>query len=157
MKPKHLWSLTKLCFGHPLFVWPTVKATQRCIAVSSQIYDALHNRNTPANAFRHALWNYWIAQRAFRWKKDSKRVTDWAKRITDWHEEFSPNEELAKQMDYHNNRIGREVFMEHPKMTEEKIVTYFNKMVEASVMISKIGDLRLHRDSFVHLIDFPKS
>ena len=43
--------------------------------------------------------------------KDLDSIISWTKEITDWHEDFSPNKELARAMDLHNNFIGRELFL----------------------------------------------
>lgn len=47
----------------------------------------------------------------FKREKDLDSIISWTKEITDWHEDFSPNKELARAMDLHNNFIGRELFL----------------------------------------------
>ncbi len=41
-----------------------------------------------------------------------EKAEAWAKELTDWHEDFSPNRDLARVMDLHNNQTGRLLYRE---------------------------------------------
>jgi len=158
LKLRHLWSLFRLCAGHFWFVWPTVKATKRCIKISNRNYGQLHHKNTPANAFRHAIWNYLIAQECFRWNKNEQKVIDWAKKITDWHEEFSPNDALAKDMDFHNNAVGRKLFLQYKSISDGNMVSLLKEMTVASIKITRLEEIKkLPKNQLTHIVDFPDS
>lgn len=70
---------------------------------------SLHNTN--ADAFRHAVWNYFICE---------KEDCNWAKQWTDAHEEWPGNPPLEKQMDLHNNKLGRDIFSARRHIREVK-------------------------------------
>lgn len=57
----------------------------------------------PADAFRHALWNYKMTQ---------KIGSDAAKGAADAHEVSDPNNDGERLMDLYNNRIGRELALD---------------------------------------------
>ena len=90
----------------------TVKATFSVMKIAQKEFPDVHGHHNKANAFRHALWNIYIANKCKRFSKNNSQIIDWTKGFTDWHEEFSPNEEIAKSMDLHNNLIGRQLFIE---------------------------------------------
>ena len=108
-----LGSLALLCLRHPLYIIPSYRATRKTVAVCDENFGSEHHKNGRANAFRHALWNALLIHYCKKWFPSVMRAKAWAKRITDWHEDFSPNTELARAMDYHNNRVGREFAMKH--------------------------------------------
>ena len=103
---KSFWLLAKLCLRFPFFVLPTLSATKQCMSTSTELYGRLHYKNGPANAFRHAFWNYLIAKRCFRSRKNINGVLIWAKKITDWHESAFPNRELAKKWIYTTMKLA---------------------------------------------------
>ena len=107
---KELAVLSRIFLKHPLYLLPTYKATNRTVKICNQLYGTLHHEDNRTNAFRHALWNYLICKYCFPIAGSVEKALDWSKKITDLHERLSPNEKLAKAMDLHNNRIGRELF-----------------------------------------------
>lgn len=139
--------------SHPLFIVLTIRATKDCIRISTDNYGRLHHENGPANAFRHALWNYLIAKRCFRIRHDKDSVLQWAEKITDWHEHAFPNTELAKTMDFHNNAVGRLVFRENPEKTESEIIELLKSMTLVSVKIDSNTKLASLKTQFIHILD----
>ncbi|WP_129654010.1 DUF6973 domain-containing protein [Flagellimonas olearia] len=139
--------------SHPFFIVPTIRATKDCIRISADNYGRLHHENGPANAFRHALWNYLIAKRCFRIRHDKDSVLQWAEKITDWHEHVFPNTELAKTMDFHNNAVGRLVFRENPEKTESEIIELLKSMTLVSVKIDSNTKLASLKTQFIHILD----
>ncbi|WP_190810544.1 hypothetical protein [Flagellimonas sp. S3867] len=150
---KSFWALIKLCLRFPLFVFPTLFATKECMSTSTELYSRLHYKNGPANAFRHAFWNYLIAKRCFSWQKKVDGVLIWTKKITDWHENAFPNRKLAKKMDLHNNEIGRTIFKEHLSKMENQVVDILREMTSKAIKIDTQTDFTLVKNQLVYIID----
>ncbi len=148
-----LWQLLRLSFRHLRFLYPTYLATKECMAISTSHFGRKHYQNGPANAFRHALWNYLIAKKCTNKSKNTDRVLFWTKSITDWHEIAFANRDLAKRMDFHNNTIGRNVFLENPLQPLEKVIAHFLELTVQSIKINSDSDLTQYRLSLVHLTD----
>ena len=108
---KQLKSVLLFLFKHPVFMISTVIATFNAVRVSQKEFPNTHGFHNKANAFRHALWNIFIAKECSRFSKNNYEIISWTKEFTDWHEDFAPNKELSKTMDLHNNYIGREMFL----------------------------------------------
>lgn len=150
---KHILKGILLGMGRPLLIFPTIKATKDCIKISTTHYGKLHHKNGPANAFRHALWNYLIAKRCLKWNKNEKVVSEWAEKVTDWHEAAFPNKELAKKMDLHNNAVGRFIFKQNTDKSEAEIISILQKMSLESVKIEENTNLSILKDQLVHILD----
>jgi hypothetical protein len=148
---KSFWQLMLLGFRNPFFIYPTINATKKCLSISTKHFGRLHYQNTPANAFRHAFWNYLIAKKCTKWSKNTDNVTNWAKRITDWHENAFRNREIARQMDFHNNAVGRWIFAKHKEDTIENVIGIFLKMTANSIKITEQSILKNHQFSLVYL------
>ena len=149
-----LWALTRLCLQKPWWVFPTLRATRECVAMCNLHYGTQHHRNTPANAFRHALWNYYIARACSRGRAKTEKVLWWTEQITNWHEDFSKNPPLARQMDLHNNRIGRVLFETKSDWEPEQIIEQLKTKTETSLKVSSLEELDgIEQDRFVHLTD----
>ncbi len=154
LKPAQLWKLFKLCFRHPLMIRPTLKATRATVSLSNANYGKEHHKNTPANAFRHAIWNYLIAQKCSSWSKDSQRILDWTQKITDLHEELLPNKPLAREMDLHNNKVGRKIYAKEPELSEQALVILIKGKTADSKFVSQIEELsELPEDQLAHIVE----
>lgn len=105
------WKMMKALLSKPLLLLPTVWATIESILFSEWNFQEGHGGRGAANAFRHAAWNLLIAKNCAVFTSKRKAVV-WAKYVTDLHEEVFPNEPFDNQMDLHNNKIGRDVFLE---------------------------------------------
>ncbi len=140
IKPRQSLKLIKLGFSYPLFVWPTLKATRRSIKIATSNYGKQHHRNTPANAFRHAIWNYFIARECLKWINKEQTVLQWTKKITDLHEDLMPNGPLARSMDLHNNAVGRHLFLKFKALSEMELVSHLKKMAQSSIKVASIED-----------------
>ena len=147
-------ALAGLCLKHPLWVVPTLRATRKCVAVCNEHLGKRHHRNTPANAFRHALWNYYIARACHAKKGNMDKVLEWTRKITDWHEDFSKNPPVARQMDLHNNRVGRLLFEQDPNIKATALVELLkSKMADSQKVIAAEDIEHLAPTRFAHLID----
>jgi len=145
--------LLKLGITHPLFLWPTYRATKDCLQVASSYFGRAHYQNTPANAFRHAYWNYLIAKYCTNWSKNQERILSWTKSITDWHENAFKNRPLPRAMDFHNNQIGRTLFCEHRSTPNRSMLSLFLTMTERSVKICSAAEIEQNPLHLVHITD----
>ncbi len=154
LKTPQLWALIKLCFFNLNKVLPTWKATNKSIVQANRLYGEEHRRNTPANAFRHAFWNYLIARRCLKHPEQTRQVLEWTKNVTDLHEELFPNSDLARSMDLHNNRVGRRLFVKYTTYGEEAVQQMLQKRTAESIQIQSEEELkRIPQDSLVHMIN----
>lgn len=156
-KPGQLAELMVLCLKNIRFVFPTYKATKSTIAFANAHFGSSHRRNTPANAFRHALWNWLIAKACYRITRDKEKVLLWTKKITDMHEKILPGNEVSNAMDLHNNAVGRQMFKTETVSDIDSGVAFFLALTERSVKVNTLEEIKQSPLSqLVHLID-PKS
>lgn len=149
MNTKSLWQLIRLSIQYPNFLYPTLIATKECMRVSTLHFGKEHYRNTPANAFRHAFWNYLIAHSCVRWSTNQAKVLRWTKAITDWHENAFMNRELARLMDYHNNEIGRTIYIQNS--SKDMAVELLLKRTQDAIQINCPEALFSASDHLVYL------
>lgn len=135
-----LFTLSKVFIQKPLYIIPTLNATRKTIRICDEHFGPDHHKNNSANAFRHALWNYLICEKCYKISGAVEKATNWSKKITDLHEKLAPNRELAKEMDLHNNHIGRQLFEKHLSEKIEIIAVLTEKMKEA-VKIKNTADI----------------
>ena len=145
------WQLIRLGLRNPFFILPTLNATKECLFVSTKHFGRLHYQNTPANAFRHAFWNYLIAQKCAKWSSNTNKLVNWAKNITDWHENAFRNRKIARKMDLHNNHVGRAIFIKHKKSPMEEVISLFLELAKNSKQITEQSLLKQYQFSLVHL------
>lgn len=150
---KNIWRAFILAITHPLFVFPTISATKKCLKVSTEYFGKAHYKNGPANAFRHALWNILIASFCLRWSSNKDKLNCWAKKVTDWHEEAFVNAPLAKAMDLHNNAVGRYLFTEHASASHENLLETLIDMTKESRLIKSENEIEPSSMQLVHIID----
>ncbi|MCF6348397.1 MAG: hypothetical protein L3J20_08880 [Flavobacteriaceae bacterium] len=147
------WSFIILFARHPLNLIPTFLATYQCVKISNEHYGRLHHKNNATNAFRHALWNFLIAKKCSVWRRNKRKAIRFAEKITNWHEEFSPNAPLEKEMDLHNNLIGRKMFIINDEKSIEDFVKVLKEKVEDSKLITKLDDLEKYSNDLVHIVE----
>lgn len=150
---KSFWQLFKLGFSNPFFILPTLNATKECLSISTKYFGRLHYQNTPANAFRHAFWNYLIAKKCTKRSRSTETLVKWVKNITDWHENAFRNRDMARKMDFHNNKIGRAVFIEYKESPIEEVIGLLLEMTKNSIKITKQTLLKKHQSTLVHLTE----
>ncbi|TXD53621.1 MULTISPECIES: DUF6973 domain-containing protein [unclassified Polaribacter] len=136
---------------HPLFMFATVKATFLTIRIAQIEFPDIHGKHNKANAFRHALWNLLIANQSNKFSTNLEAVIAWTKKITDWHEEFSPNMEMAKLMDLHNNAIGRQLYID---WQEQSLTTYIDLLKTAlskATIVTHKSDFKNLKNNLIYL------
>ncbi|WP_298323142.1 DUF6973 domain-containing protein [uncultured Dokdonia sp.] len=148
---KQLWSLFWLSARHPRFILPTIRGTRRTITICDELYGDKQHLNGPENAFRHALWNVLLVHFSTQKGLPLQRSLAWAKKITDWHEDFSPNAALARAMDLHNNRVGRDIIAQFYPEEEHFFVAHLLKMVPLSQKLTDAYNTSLEKDVLVHI------
>ena len=148
---RQLKSVLVFLFKHPIFMVSTIIATFDVVRVSQKEFPNTHGFHNKANAFRHALWNIFIAKQCYLFSRKSHEVILWTKEFTDWHEDFSPNEALPRIMDLHNNCIGRELFLKTPKSTQNQWVILLKEQLEYAVQIVSVEDVENYPRQLVYL------
>ncbi|RAV28340.1 DUF6973 domain-containing protein [Sinomicrobium soli] len=153
---KQVTSLARLFAARPLMLYPTARATVKCMAICNRLYPGKHQGNGPENAFRHALWNIAIARESMKWNKnDTHKALEWAKTITEWHEDFAPNPPLQHAMDMHNNATGRYLFTCWLEEGKAPGYRYITERLQAcsrnSIAIRMPGDTEKAGNRLVHI------
>lgn len=120
------WKMMRALLSKPLLLLPTVWATVESILFSEINFTEAHGGQGVANAFRHSAWNLLIAKNC-AWFTSKEKAVQWAKFTTDLHEEYFPNDDFDREMDLHNNAIGRMVYQQ---LVEQKVKSK-NKMIAA--------------------------
>ncbi len=149
------WSFIVLFIRHPFNLIPTILATYQTVKISDEHYGTLHHKNNATNAFRHALWNFLIAKKCSIWRRNKRKAIRWSQKITDWHEEFSPNAPLEKEMDLHNNHIGRKLFIQNDEKSIDDFVKGLKEKVKDSKHINTLEDLEKHTNDLVYIVEMP--
>ncbi|MFO7718843.1 MAG: hypothetical protein R6W85_00205 [Gillisia sp.] len=132
--------MAKILILNPFFIVPTFKATRETIRICNTHFGNKHHKNNSTNAFRHALWNFLICEKCYKLSKSIEKSSRWAEKITSLHELLSPNRELAKIMDLHNNRIGRELF-EKNASNRLDIITVLKEMMENAAQVCSVEEI----------------
>ncbi|NAS10862.1 hypothetical protein GTQ38_02540 [Flavobacteriaceae bacterium R33] len=128
------------------------------VAISNANYGKQHHKNTAANAFRHALWNYLIAKKCSSWSGEPQRILDWTQKITDLHEDFLPNKPLAREMDLHNNKVGRHLYTKMGDLSVEALISLLQEKTDASQFVSQIEELtKLPEGQLAHIVEADKN
>lgn len=140
---RQFFILSKVFISKPLYIIPTIKATQETVRISDRLFQHRHHGHNRENAFRHALWNYLICSKCLKISGSLENSKNWAKKITDLHEKLLPNEELEKHMDLHNNNVGLELCTSSPETKD--IVALLKDMRKEAVLVKKIEEIE-HAD-----------
>ncbi|RPE00066.1 hypothetical protein EGM88_02045 [Aureibaculum marinum] len=145
------WSFILLFIRHPLNLVPTFLATYETVKISDEYYDKKHHKNNVTNAFRHALWNILIAKKCSKWRGNTRKAIRFAQKVTDWHEKFSPNEPLEREMDSHNNHVGRKIFIQNDERTTQQFVDVLLEKVEEAKMVYSVDDIKKYNNDLVFI------
>ena len=128
---KEIFILLKLFLPQPLYIFPTYRATRETLKLCDRLFGKKHYQDNRENAFRHAYWNFLIAEKVFQKNNSVEESIIWAKKITDLHERMAPNKALARAMDLHNNEVGRNLFSNNPEENAvEKLQDFMNSAVK---------------------------
>lgn len=146
-----LWRLAWIGLKNPLLVWPTHSATIKTMKICDRLFGDSHHADNRANAFRHAFWNILIAKSVVKILKSDAKAISWAEKMTSLHEELMPNEALEKEMDLHNNEVGRIFFPELQTSSEEEIIQFLKKEMKKAVQIKSVEETENLRGVLVYI------
>lgn len=121
--------------------------------VCDKLYGKIHHKNGKANAFRHALWNVLICEKTLKFTKNGQKSAEWAKKVTDLHEKLAKNDELDTEMDFHNNEIGRRLFLAKKDQNESISNEFLLKMLENAQKVVKIEDFEKIDNQLVYILE----
>ena len=128
------WQMMRALLSKPMLFLPTVWATVESVLMAEKYFLEAHGGRGLANAFRHAAWNLLIAKNC-SFFTSSQKALEWAEFTTDLHEEIFPNQDFDREMDLHNNRVGRQFFSslnsKEKKSKSEMIRELLNKSKSA--------------------------
>jgi len=154
LKWKQVFSLLGLIFKQPQYALPTLRATSVCMSICNREYGSIeHHLNNASNAVRHALWNLLIIRKSLLWNRNENKALKWAKTMTEWHEKFSVNDPLDQEMDLHNNKIGRNLFLETRELSEKEIVTILQEKAKDARKIFKLKESEKYPINLVYISD----
>ena len=148
---KQLFGLFWLFLQNPLYAFPTIFATKRCMDIAQSEFGSRHHLSNPANAFRHALWVILIAKKCLKWRTNEEKAKAWAKTFTDWHEDFSPNAALERAMDFHNNDMGIVFFDELKNKNEAEIVSFLKQKASEAMKIEAVEEVGNFKNKLVYI------
>ncbi len=148
---KQLPGLFWIACSHPLFIIPTLKATRETMKIAQQEYGNAHKGNTPANAFRHALWNVLIAKHCLKRKQNFKKVLLWTEKITAKHEKLAPNKTLERAMDLHNNQIGLMHCSELVSQDNREIIAFLKNEAGRAKKVNQLAEIEKANKEMVYL------
>ena len=147
---KEIFILLKLFLPQPFYIFPTYRATKETLRLCDRLFGKKHYQDNRENAFRHAYWNFLIAEKVFQKNNSVEESIIWAKKITDLHERLAPNKALARAMDLHNNEVGRNLFSNNP---EENAVEKLQDLMNSAVKITEPELSKFDKNQLVFIED----
>lgn len=147
---KEIFILLKLFLPQPFYIFPTYRATKETLRLCDRLFGKKHYQDNRENAFRHAYWNFLIAEKVFQKNNSVEESIIWAKKITDLHERMAPNKALARAMDLHNNDVGRNLFSNNP---EENAVEKLQDLMNSAVKITEPELSKFDKNQLVFIED----
>ncbi|WBL22451.1 DUF6973 domain-containing protein [Zunongwangia sp. HRR-M8] len=145
---KEIFILLKLFLPKPSYIFPIYKATRETLKSCDRLFGKKHYSDSKENAFRHAYWNFLIAEKLFRKNFSIEESLNWTKKITDLHERLAPNKALARAMDLHNNAVGRNIFSNNP---EENVVKKLQDLMNSAIKIKDPDLSKLDKNQLVFI------
>ncbi|MAO08198.1 MAG: hypothetical protein CL596_05750 [Alteromonas sp.] len=140
-----------LLIQKPLLIYPIWKATKRTMIVSQELYGNAHQGNGKANAFRHAFWNVKICQNCLKFTKNESKSAIWTQKVTDLYEKVTRNETLDREMDLHNNAIGRAHFLQNLEENESESIDFIQKMTKNAQKVAKVDEIKNFENVLVYI------
>lgn len=142
LKPREFFILSKVFIQNPRFILPTFLATRKTIRICNKQFGKKHHKNNRTNAYRHAMWNFLISEECFRISGSLEHALGWSKKITDLHEKLSPNKDLSRTMDLHNNKIGRQLFDKFHSAKNIDILQVMGEMMQKAKKVEIIEEIQ---------------
>ncbi len=109
----------KLIASNPADAQRSIELAYLVGSITALLYfDIPHN--TSGDAFRHCLWNSFIAQ---------ETSPEWAKIWTDAHEYNGQTESLSKKMDLYNNDQGIQIIKHNSQLKKFELIKICSELV----------------------------
>ncbi|SHI85733.1 hypothetical protein SAMN04488096_105121 [Mesonia phycicola] len=144
-----LFVLAKTFLFKPRLILPTYKATKNTVKICNNLFGKAHHKDNKTNAFRHALWNFKIAEASLPQVKQRDKAIAWAEEITNLHERLSPNPTLPQTMDLHNNKIGRQLFLQ--EISSEEIIKKLQVMMKSAKLVQQAQEISAYQNNLVFI------
>ncbi len=151
LEPAEFYQLFQVFVSRPLFLVPTYRATRETLTIADKLFGRDHHQDNRTNAFRHALWNFKISEACFSVCNSVEKSVQWSKKITDLHEKLSPNETLSREMDLHNNWIGRVAFEKFYVEAGFDSSAFFQQQMQEAIKISSIEEIKNYPEHQVYI------
>lgn len=151
LSPGALWQLFLLLLSRPLLIVPTIKATRQTFSITNRLYGKAQQGSGRANAFRHACWNALIMLYCHGTGLDPQKSAAWAKKVTDLHENLVVNHELDRQMDLHNNAVGRNIALGILSQNETILIEKVVEMAQKAQKVNKNEEMSLYKNHLVFI------
>ncbi|MDP2687266.1 MAG: hypothetical protein Q8O62_08595 [Aequorivita sp.] len=148
---KQLIGLFWLFLQNPIYAFPTIFATKRCMNIAQKEYGSRHHLSNPANAFRHAFWVILIVKKNLKWRNNEEKAKAWAITFTDWHEDFSPNVALERAMDLHNNEMGIVFFEGIKNKNEAEIISFLKQKASEAIKIESVEEMENIKNTLIYI------
>ena len=145
------WKMFRALISKPLLLIPTIWGTIESFLYSEINFDESSSGRGVSNAFRHAAWNLLIAKNCAVFTSKENAVA-WAKFTTDLHEECFVNDDFDREMDLHNNRIGREFFEElsQQKLSKKEMIAQLMKKSDSAAGLSDSNEIQKVKGELVY-------
>lgn len=151
LSPGALWQLFLLLLSRPLLIVPTIKATRKTFSITNRLYGKAQQGSGRANAFRHACWNALLTLHCHGAGLDPQKSAAWAKKVTDLHENLVVNHELDRQMDLHNNAVGRTIALGTLGQNDAVLIEKLKEMAKNAQKTTIIKKMELYKDQLIYI------
>ncbi|MGB5942266.1 MAG: hypothetical protein WBG71_05245 [Leeuwenhoekiella sp.] len=149
---KVLPSIFVLLVKRPGYLIPTWRATVATLKIASATYPKTHNRDGRGNAFKHALWNISILFYLNKTEgRQLKNTLSWTKNVTDANEDLFDNPIMQRTMDIQNNKAGRDLFVQNPKVPFETLLNELKKKTEEAIPFKDPSKIDIFSDHLVYI------
>lgn len=138
--------LSRVFLQKPQFILPTYKATRKTMQICNNRFGKKHHKNNRTNAYRHALWNFLISEECYKASGTLEQAVGWSKKITDLHEKLSPNKDLSRKMDLHNNEIGRQLFEKYHSAENIDILQILEEMMQQAIKVETLEEIQAEKN-----------
>ena len=127
-------------FGSEALAMFAFKKASAAKEESVKQYPEYDPTDTKQDAYRHILWNALLCRYYYTVSSKSPKLT-YAKTVTDAWEICGKNREDSREMDYHNNAIGRKIYDDNAPYRKVLGMTIGIKTPSESLLKSKTKDV----------------
>lgn len=138
LKNVNFWKFILKIFCNPKYAFGTILASFEAIHFAQKFFPYQHFNHSKGNAFRHAVWNSLIMFHCGKTQKKIDKKLLWTTEITNYFEEIFVNDELPRQMDEHNNKVGRLLYI-----NVLNNFTIINKQLLINELLKEIKNIKL--------------